>query len=358
MALFSTAAPAASSSPTVIKPCGGYLTTGYSRNLQIGQRVSVSLMKEQNQSTGENGGSVYPLTSDELCVRISDYGARLLSFRFDGTEMLFGPDSVEGMKEDTCYCGSICWRVANRIAGGQFVLDGRTYELATNNGANHLHGGNRGFSDRLWEVEEHTSSRLTLALLSPAGEEGYPGNVRVQAVYELSGRSLTLRLRAETDAPTLLNLTNHAYWNLRGQGSIDDHYLQVHASTYTPMVSNIPTGKMEPVRGTLYDLTSPARLGERNAPDALAGGYDDNYILAPAAGVREAAVLTDGVHTLRLLTDAPGLQVYTGDYLPQPRGGVALEAQNYPDSPHHPDFPSIELRPGEVYCRTIVWQIE
>lgn len=298
------------------------------------------------------------LSNGELCVRISDYGARMLSFRFDGVEMLFGPDSVEGMKRDTCYCGSICGRVANRIAGASFALEGRPYRLAANNGANHLHGGLCGFSDRLWQVEEHSASRLVLSLLSPAGEEGYPGTVHVQASYELSGRTLSLHLRASTDALTLLNLTHHAYWNLRGQGTIDEHLLQVHASAYTPMVDNIPTGRVEPVRGTLYDLTRPVRLGERHTPETLPGGYDDNFVLATTPGVKEAAVLTDGAHTLRLLTDAPGLQVYTGDYLPLPRGGVALEAQNYPDSPHHPHFPTIELRPEEVYRRTIAWQME
>ena len=139
---------------------------------------------------------------------------------------------------------------------------------------------------------------------------------------------------------------------------MDAHCLQVCAASYTPMVANIPTGNIVTVEGSLYDLRRPACLGERNAPETIAGGYDDNYVLGSEPGVKLAAVLTNGRRTLRVLTDAPGLQVYTGDYLPLKRGGVALEAQNFPDSPHHSHFPSIVLRPGETYARTIAWEID
>lgn len=289
---------------------------------------------------------------------LTNYGARLLSFVYGGTECLYGPKTEAEVRADTCYCGSICGRVANRIAGGGFELDGVKYELAVNNGANHLHGGLVGFSDRLWTVESAEASRVVMSLVSPDGEEGYPGTVRIRLEYTLDGRRLNLSLMAETDAPTLLNLTNHAYWNLNGADTVDSHLLQVNASAYTPMVSNIPTGCIVPVEGTLYDLRRPALLGERNAPGAIAGGYDDNYVLPTLPGVKPAAVLTNGRRTLRVLTDAPGIQVYTGDYLPLPRGGIALEAQNYPDSPHHHHFPSIVLRPGAPYNRTIAWEID
>ena len=314
----------------------------------------------KNIGTTAEGGSIllYKLATPELEVEITNYGARVLRYVYADTDCLYGPKDGAQLLADTCYCGSICGRVANRIAGGKFTLDGREYTLATNNGPNHLHGGNVGFSDRLWNVEEAAETRLVLTLESPDGEEGYPGTVHVRATYTVEGRSLRLELEAASDAPTLLNLTNHAYWNLGGTGTVDTHCLKVHAQEYTPMVSNIPTGAAAPVAGTLYDLTTPACLGERNAPGAVAGGYDDNYVLPPGGGVREAALLTNGRRTLRVLTDAPGLQVYTGDYLPLPRGGVALEAQNYPDSPHHPHFPSIVLRPGETYRRTIIWEID
>lgn len=302
--------------------------------------------------------AIYTLTTPELTVRISNYGARILSCVYQETECLYGPRTVEDMAADTCYCGSICGRVANRIAGGSFELGGKTYELAVNNGPNHLHGGLKGFSDMPWTVEESSDTRLVLSLISPDGQENYPGTVTVRATYTVEGRRLSLQMEAGTDALTLLNLTNHAYWNLSGSGTVDTHCLQVNASAYTPMVVNIPTGSIAPVEGTLYDLRRPACLGERNAPDAIAGGYDDNYVLATTPGVKLAAVLTNGRRTLRVLTDAPGLQVYTGDYLPLPRGGVALEAQNFPDSPHHPHFPSIELRPGELYSRTIAWELD
>ena len=301
---------------------------------------------------------IYTLKTPEITVKITNFGARVLTFEYQGTDCLYGPETLEDLPEDTCYCGSICGRVANRIAGGSFVLDGQEYKLAVNNGPNHLHGGMKGFSDMPWTVEEVSDTRLVLSLVSPDGQENYPGEVTVRAIYTVEGRRLTLEMQGSTNAPTLLNLTNHAYWNLNGSGTIDTHCLQVNASAYTPMVANIPTGCIVPVEGTLYDLRRPAALGERNAPDAIAGGYDDNYVLPTTLGVKLAAVLTNGRRTLRVLTNAPGLQVYTGDYLPLKRGGVALEAQNYPDSPHHPHFPTIELRPGEIYTRTIAWEID
>ncbi len=303
------------------------------------------------------GVKTFSLVSSDLSVTLTNYGARLLSVVKDGVDCLYGPKDAAALKADTCYCGAICGRVANRIAGGCFSLDGKDYRLAVNNGPNHLHGGTVGFSDKLWEVLEATDSRVVMALVSPDGDEAYPGEVRVRVVYELVGSTLRLDMQATASAPTLLNLTNHAYWNLNGAGTMDNHALQVMASAYTPMVANIPTGLVAPVANTLYDLNKPAVLGERNAPQAIAGGYDDNYVLPTVPGIKPAAVLTNGERTLRLSTNAPGLQVYTGDYLPLKRGGIALEAQNFPDAPHHPHFPSVELRPGEQYERTILWEI-
>ncbi len=297
----------------------------------------------------------FDLQSAQLRVRITNFGARLLSVVHGGVDCLYGPKTGESLLADTCYCGAICGRVANRIAGGRFELAGKEYSLATNNGSNCLHGGNIGFDSRLWELEEAGEQKLVLTLTSPDGEEGFPGTVTLRATYTLDDNRLILTMEAETDAHTILNLTNHAYWNLCGEGTVDNHELSVKASAYTPMVANIPTGRVEPVAGTPYDLNAPASLGERYA--LLGGGYDDNFALPTALILEDAAVLAAGGRTLRVMTDAPGMQVYTGDYLPLPRGGVALEAQSFPDSPHHPHFPTIELYPGEVYCRSILWEL-
>ena len=339
MVRFSMVGPAASSFPTVC-------------NFSPIQ----SVMQNGNQNRGE-GVTTLSLVSSELTVTLTNYGARLLSVVKDGVDCLYGPKNEDELREDTCYCGAICGRVANRIAGGCFELGGREYKLAVNNGPNPLHGGKVGYSDVLWTVEDATDSRVVLSHVSPDGDEGYPGEVKLLATYTLEGNTLSLQMEATSSAPTLLNLTNHAYWNLNGSGTMDNHLLQVNASAYTPMVANIPTGMIAPVAGTLYDLNEPAQLGSRNAPDAIAAGYDDNYVLPAYPGEKKAAVLTNGVRTLCVYTDAPGLQVYTGDYLPLKRGGVALEAQNYPDSPHHPHFPVIELKPGEVYRRVIRWEL-
>ncbi len=305
-----------------------------------------------------NGEAIeaFDLKSDKLSVRITNYGARLLSVVCGGVDCLYGPKTADELLVDTCYCGAICGRVANRIAGGSFELEGKTYTLATNNGGNCLHGGNLGYDSRLWTVEEAEDARLVLSLVSPDGEEGFPGTVHLRATYALEDERLFLTMEAESDAPTLLNLTNHAYWNLCGEGTVDHHELCVKASAYTPMVANIPTGRIEPVAGTPFDLNTPASLGERYS--LMGAGYDDNYALPTAPVLEDAAVLTAGGRCLRIMTDAPGLQVYTGDYLPLPRGGVALEAQSFPDSPHHPHFPTVEVYPGEAYSRTILWSLE
>ncbi len=292
--------------------------------------------------------SFFALKNEHVCVRLTNWGARMLAFSADGVNLLYGPRDAAELAEDSCYCGAICGRVANRIAGGCFELGGQEYRLATNNGANHLHGGYRGFDSRLWKVEEHSPSQLVMSLFSPAGEEGYPGSVKVRVSYRLSVSRLELQMEAVSDAPTLLNLTNHAYWNLEGSGTVDGHRLCVHAEKFTPMVSNIPTGAIVPVEGSPFDFRE-----ERLLNCAL----DDNFVLSTDGALRVVAQLRGGRHLLTVSTDAPGLQVYTGDYLPHPRGGVALEAQSFPDTPHHANFPSIVLLPGDTWHRTIAWEI-
>ncbi len=302
------------------------------------------------------------LQSDDLQVCIANYGARLVFVKHHNRDLLYGPKTTEGILTDECYCGAVCGRVANRIARGRFSLHGVTHQLAINNGNNHLHGGIAGFSHRTWSFLEADVSHLLLAYKSPDGEENYPGNLEVTATYRLAGSALTLLMQAQSDAPTIVNLTNHAYWNLAGEGSIDSHTLEVRASAYTPVdAENIPTGSVIPVQGTDFDLRTPVLLGERNSPahPAAASGYDHNFVLPAAHKIQAAAVLSCPAagRKLTVLTDAPGIQVYTGEYLPHRRGGVALEAQGFPNAVNVPHFPSVILNPGEIFRRSISWVI-
>lgn len=296
----------------------------------------------------------YTISSDCLEVQISNLGARLISVLHQGFELLYGPKTEAKILADQCYCGAICGRVANRIAKGQCRIAGQDYQLPCNNGANHLHGGISGFSDKEWTLVEQTTHRVTLSYCSPDGEEGYPGELSVQACYELKGDTLNLHLTASCTQESLINLTNHAYWNLSGEASIAAHKLQVAAEQFTPMVENIPTGEIAPLAGSAHDLQQPTLLGERlGEGKPLPLGFDDNYCLnTPTCATLQAAG-----RSLSISTDAPGLQVYTGYYLPDCFGGIALEAQSYPDSPNHPNFPSIAIKSGEIHQRSISWQI-
>lgn len=307
------------------------------------------------------------LASDKLRVLVTNYGGRIISVIKDGVDLVHGPKTLEDVLKDTCYSGAICGRVANRIKHGRFTLDNADYQLAVNNGPNHLHGGVKGFDSRLWTIEELSDNELVLSLESPDGEENYPGDLSIQAIYSLVDNTLELSLTAECDeAPTIIGLTNHVYWNLDGDGTIDGHTLQLSASAYTPKdENNIPDGRILPVDGTPFDLNTEAVLGERNSPACpeTADGYDHNFVLPTDSGDTEvpiAASLIGGKTGINVIvsTDAPGLQVYTGEYLPLRRGGVALEAQNYPDAINKPHFPTPVLRPGEIYALTIAWTVE
>ena len=273
------------------------------------------------------------------------------------------------------YFGALIGRYANRIARGRFTLDGREHRLATNDGPNSLHGGARGFDKRIWDVTAADPRRLDLSLVSPDGEEGYPGTLTVRVSYTLEGTD-TLRIdyAAETDAPTVVNLTNHSYWNLAGEGSGTalDHELEIAGGGFTPVDETvIPTGEILPVEGTPFDFRAATPIGARIRADhpqiRIGKGYDHNWVLrgGPGAGVRPAARLRDpgSGRVLEVLTDQPGLQFYSGNLLDGtlagPSGrlyrsgdGVALETQHFPDSPNRPGFPSTLLRPGEVFRST------
>ncbi|MFI3243379.1 MAG: aldose epimerase family protein [Akkermansia sp.] len=299
----------------------------------------------------------YTLQSDCLEVQISDLGARLISVLHQGFELLYGPKTQEELAADQCYCGAICGRVANRIAKGQCLIAGKNYQLPINNGENHLHGGNSGFSDKIWKVVEQSAQHLVLAYTSPDGEEGYPGELQIQATYSLVANKLSLEMKATCTKDSIVNLTNHAYWNLSGEASISEHQLSVAAQQFTPMVDNIPTGEIARLTGRVHDLQQPTRLGDKlGEGKPLPLGFDDNYCLDEQAEC--AAELQAAGRRVQVLTDAPALQVYTGYYLPDSFGGVALEAQSYPDSPNNPHFPSIEIKAGEEYQRHISWLID
>ena len=319
-------------------------------------------------------------------ARIITHGGILASLRVPdrtGTmeEVVLGYDTLEGYTADRAYLGAICGRCANRISGAAFTLRGHRYQLAANNGANHLHGGVRGFDKVVWKVDERAGEKgrsVTLRHRSPDGDEGYPGTLDVQVAYSLSDENdLFIEYAASTDKPTVVNLTNHAYFNLAGAGKEDilGHELFVDADKFLPVDGNlIPTGKVRRVKGTPMDFTTPALIGARiNADDEqlrLAGGYDQNWVLNPSKKeLRIAAVLHHRAsgRFMGVFTTEPGLQVYTGNFLDgsaigrggtplRYRLGLCLETQHFPDSPNRPEFPTIVLEPGRVLKSTTVYR--
>ncbi len=260
------------------------------------------------------------------------------------------------------YLGAICGRFAGRIKNGRFTVNGSNHQLVQNNGPNHIHGGLEGFDRKLWDFETFESPResgIKLSYLSIDGEENYPGNLAVKVTYTLNERDeLRIEYEAVTDKATPLNLTNHTYFNLSGgKNTVLDHELQLEADEYTVLDEmSIPLGTYKSVSGTPFDFRMPEKLGKRIIE--LADGYDQNLIIRGDAGVlRKAAILSEkeSGRRLEVLTTQPGLQVYSGYYLPEINGrfgrfsGIALETQHFPDSPNHPGFPDTILKPGEVF---------
>ncbi len=273
------------------------------------------------------------------------------------------------------YLGATVGRYANRIAGGTFVLDGTEVKLGTNDRGNHLHGGPDGFDRRLWRIEDCSAMHAVLSLVSPDGDQGFPGELRASVRFEVAGDTVRIELEATTDAPTVVNLTNHAYFNLDGvgHGTVDDHLLVVEADQYLPVdATGIPLGVLEGVADTPFDLRASTRLGDvvRSGDEQVAGarGIDHNYVLR-GVGMRRAAVLSSlrADTSLELSTDQPGLQVYTGNSLDgssrsaaggrhRQGDGLALEPQLFPDTPRRPEFGSAVLRPGETYRAVLEWR--
>ena len=303
-----------------------------------------------------------------LEVSITSYGGAVVSLKAPDrngvfADVVLGFDTLEAYEQNPQYFGGLIGRHANRIALGKFSLDGSVFQLTQNDGVNHLHGGAKGFDKRFWKVIEH-SNALHLEYFSRDGEEGYPGNLTARVVYSLSDENeLEIAYTATTDRATIVNLTNHSYFNLAGRGSILNHKLTLHAGGFTPVNEElIPTGEIESVENTRMDF--------RGGRSIAAGGYDHNFVLSDYDGsLRPAARLYEpkSGRVLEILTTEPGMQFYSGNFLDGSytgKGGVVygqyeglcLEPQHFPDAPNHANFPSTVLRPGEVYKHVSVYR--
>lgn len=310
-------------------------------------------------------------SSGGLRVEVSNLGAKITKLlvanhKGEIKDIVLGFKTAEEWRTQETYFNAICGRVANRIKDGLFTLDGKAYQLPQNNGGNSLHGGIEGFNAKIWEVVEQSIYEVKLHYRAKDGEEGYPGNLDIWVTYTATKDNvLRIHYEAKTDQPTLAAFTNHAYFNLSGEGSgrIDDHILQVFADYYTPFDETAcPTGEIKPVEGTMMDFRQPVRIGDRiNDAFFVPGrGIDNNWCLCLADAPKElrhaATLQADGL-TMECWTTMKGMQVYTGNYIEQHEGksgtmydeqhAVCLEAQNWPDSIHHADFPNIVLRPNE-----------
>ena len=321
---------------------------------------------------------IYTLTSGQIEVRVTAYGAHLVSVRTpDRTgkmaDVVLGYDSLQGYLNDRkTYDGAIVGRYGNRIALGKFTLNGKTYQIPVNNGANALHGGPKGFDQYVWQAQE-VPDGVEFTHVSPDGDMGFPGTLTAKVKYTLKGSTLRIDYSATTDKATVLNLTNHAYYNLHGddKGNILDQRIEIDADRYTPVDAGlIPTGELAPVAGTPMDFRKPEAIGARINADneqlKLAAGYDHNWVLNGKIGTLHlAAVVTDPVSGRKLTveTTEPGVQFYSGNFLDgtytgrygvkyEKHSGFCLETQHFPDSPNHPDFPSTVLRPGETMHST------
>jgi aldose 1-epimerase len=305
------------------------------------------------------------VTSSTLALRLSSLGAAIVSLDAPGADGRRGPVHLTlaslAEYEDTArnpYLGASIGRFANRIAGARFPLDGVPVDVAPNEGPHQVHGGPVGFDRHVWEVLAADASddggTVTFRLVSPDGDQGFPGTVEATATYELAGDLLRITYRATTDAPTVVNLTNHGYWNLDGSGTIGRHRLALAAGRVLPVDDHgIPTGGLVPVAGTPYDLRAPIELGPAMA-SSPSGGFDHCFAIdGPPGTLRPAAVLASPAsgRWMSVRTDQPGVQLYTGNKLGPPfpvHGSVSLEAQRFPDTPNRPELGSALLRPGDV----------
>ena len=302
-----------------------------------------------------------------MSAQIITYGAIIKELQApdrDGnfTNIVLSTDSLEKFQRGFNGAAAIIGRVVNRIGGAQFELDGTTYKLPANDRQNTIHGGRKGFAQSVWTVEDapvkDRESSVKLTYLSKDGEEGFPGNLKTSVTYSLTDNNeLRIDYEAETDKPTIANLTNHAYWNLAGGGSCLDNILWIPSASYTPADDEaITTGEILPLKGTLMDFNEPTRIGDRiQELKPKMAGYDHNYILGEGKAMRMAARLTEpkSGRIMEVRTTQPAVQLYTGNHLGHT--AVCLETQHYPDAIHHQNFPSIVVRPGEPLKETTLF---
>jgi aldose 1-epimerase len=315
-------------------------------------------------------------------ARITNYGGIVVSLKVPDRngqmgDVVLGYDTLAEYINNNPYFGCLVGRYGNRIAKGKFTLGGKEYTLLTNNGPNALHGGGKGFDKVVWEAKpSQDPPALELRYVSRDGEEGYPGSLSVKATYALTDENgLRLDYEATTDKDTIVNLTQHSYFNLAGKGDILNHEVMIAADKFTPVDSTlIPTGELRPVKGTPFDFTTPHKIGERiNADDEqikFGNGYDHNWVLNKPMGkldvIARVYEATTG-RVMEVLSTEPGLQFYTGNFLDgsitgkggwkyEFRNALCMEPQHYPDSPNKPSFPSVVLKPGQVYKNTIIYR--
>jgi aldose 1-epimerase len=359
------------------------------------QQVSQPETKTQKDVTVEEFGKtpageavqIYTLTNAQgMEARITNYGGIVVSLKTPDrngafADVVLGHDTLDGYFQNSPYFGALIGRYGNRIAKGEFALDGKTYTLAKNNGPNSLHGGTKGFDQVVWKAEPLNSEdgpALSLTYVSADGEEGYPGTLNVKVVYTLTNdNALRIEYEATTDKKTVLNLTNHSYFNLKDAGAtpILDHVLMINADRYTPVDATlIPTGELAPVEGTPFDFRQPTAIGTRIDDDnqqlKFGMGYDHNFVLTRSAdGLSLAATVSEPTtgRRMEVLTTQPGVQFYTGNFLDgtitgkggtkyQQRTALCLETQHFPDSPNQPEFPSAVLEPGQTYQATTLYR--
>jgi aldose 1-epimerase len=322
---------------------------------------------------------LYTLSTEKMTVRITNFGGIVTSILVPDREgkmddVVLGFDSLQNYIDVHPYFGCIVGRYANRIAGGKFILDGKTYQLAKNTGENHLHGGISGFDKKVWEAAEFRQGEeagIELTYISPDGEEGYPGELKVKVIYSINpDMELKIRYFAETTRPTPINLTHHGYFNLKGAGNGDmlDHELMINADRYNVVNDQLlPTGELRDVTGTPMDFRQPKLIGGDMA--LVDGGYDHNFVLNSNGDINKVAVLSEAStgRQMEVYTSQPGMQFYGGNFLDgtltgkngkvyKKNYGLCLETQHFPDSPNQPDFPDVILRPGESFQSVTIYK--